>query len=85
MYHRHVFTHNQNTAGKQRVLARKDAVWFAPSGQTYMVLPTNRGIINPSNRDITYTVATTPAKNTSSPRLFGKRHVYGTNTTTLWF
>lgn len=85
MYHRHVFTHNQATAGRQRVLARKDAVWFSPGGQTYMALPGNRGIVQPGQESITYLVANTPAKNTSSPRLFGKRQTFGSNTTTIFW
>ena len=84
MYHRHVFTHNQATSSHQRILSRKDAVWFSLGGQTYMALPANRGIVQPGQRDITYLVAKTPAKNTSSPRLFGKRETYRMNAITIF-
>jgi len=68
------FTHNQRTFAPKHVLSRKNSVWFAPAGMTYMKLPRNRGVRDPRTTDITYLVAETPDKGASNPRTFDQRH-----------
>ena len=71
----HIFRHNQNTYAPSTVMARGEAVWFAPAGITYHAPPRARGIYSPGRSDVTMLYAKTPAANTSNPRLFGKRLV----------
>jgi hypothetical protein len=80
------FYHNQRTFAPKHVLARKNSVWFAPAGITYMKLPVNKGVRNPRTADITYLVAETPTPGSSNPRTFNKRHKFsGRHQTSIWY
>ena len=82
---RHLGTHNQNTYTPKHVMARGNSVWFAPTGSTYLTMPNSKGIINPSTKDIIYTVAPPAKPGTSNPRSYGKRFVSPALTTTCQF
>jgi len=79
-----IFCHNQRTTQDRSVLARSGSVWFAPAGMTYMALPTNRGIYSAGKATVTNIYAPEPGKNTSNPRLFGKRLVAPKNVRTIF-
>ena len=80
------FYHNQRTFAPKHVLARKQSVWFAPAGITYMKLPTNRGVYDPRTAEITYLVAETPKAGHSNPRTYDRRHkLSGRHQTSIFY
>ena len=71
--HRNVGTHNQNTYCAPTARPTSRITGVAPSGMAYLHLPTNRGIIDPRTKDVTYIYAPPVVAGSSNPRTYGKR------------
>lgn len=85
MYHRPISEHNQNHASTNQVIARPRCTGMGDYGSPMLTLPPNRGVINPTNKDITYIYAPPVAPGSLDPRLAGKRTKFNWRVSTHQF